>query len=1493
MAEGGEINEDDLSTDIKDWNQAQVRKWILELPGMDEDIADTVAKEKVNGASLLLFERADFTDIGVPLGPAKLIIHARDELVELKKKQPGNACKPYPFSRNHDTYRYIENNILDTVESGASNFIEPCHEYKAFTKTTDGTKMDKFIKEVIPFAAACMNSRTNGTIHFGIGDTQQGYNHGQIMGVVVEDKEAYATELKTAIDAYFEYKHKWAAQKCIKPPRFVDVLNRNMTSFNKCVIEVDIAPDSVICEENVYHTYMHKMNSKKTKKKAKENQAFPEKLFYVREGGNTCNLIKNTKVYEQFLENVPQLSKLRKKAEEEHLSVIKSSTQGSRLTEIITGSTLSLDKSRYEHYVVVTNKSHPLQLESLGFLVELNPMAVLDFDPESATHGLQYHLDQFMTVSVHSPTLYKITEAVEDIAKKLKLTRSTSWVFCNGGTDQEQSCATDKWLISKGALVRGVISFLCRKDVLPNKRFLVIFLLLSTVNDCMDPLIETFRAFLQELGGTGQILCICDNEQGFTSWKSLIEVQCAMDISDRCIFELSFAEVNGTILSLWSKNRISNRFLSCGGGSKVLLGKKVEQSLDTLEVLCVNQCEGGNDDKITIEENFYRGGKVSWWNFYFSEQPGSTSFIKRDMFDYMKNTVIKELCTLKKACALLNLIHVTGCGGTTLAMHLLWDLREMFRCAVLKNSKADLAEVSQQVVKLLLHGHKEQAPSVPVLLMVDDFDDENKVSDLQQLIEAECVKEGIQCKSPQVPLLNCMRSHSSEPPQTTADTVFIGNHLSEKEQKLFEEKLIEIEKTHKNAETFYGFMIMKKNFKPEYIESVVRNTLKSFNIDQSPSQLLAFLVLLNVYCKRSCLSVSLCEEFLGLQTVFGTNKIEDGFGKFSTLICRCSVESKVVFSGVKVIHSSIAKQCLQELTTAHGVNKAEITALLLNSSKLYESTQGRDNLLQDVRDILVKRQRSRDNTEEESQFSPLIHEIARETPGLEEIVLENAAQRLNNDAIVSQLLARYYYLKKKDFSSAKSWAKQARHLSKDSSYIADTTAQITKHELKNAIEKDKEEPISPNALKEYLKMAHEATEAFKETCRLAKKESIQRLNVKTDNNPFNTSGCLGEVQVGVLVIDLLQKIPVFCTSPDTMSKFLSGNVKLQDIRRDDPWKHKNQHYYDVLQQFEDILCNLKYRMKMNFDFLDNFCVNMGFRSGIKDSREQESQKKLVYCFTKYMKLFCKTDSTFLKKTSNNMLLKLHQCRKFLESEKADSYYGILNCLSRKDIAKETMEKITKCSSIVCHQDQDPKEFINFIYANVVLSRIKLESKQLLPYQEIIDTLVYILQRPRKIRDNLPLFFIAVVLLWPSPHHSQYKTLGTLVSKLKTCYHSEMKDVYNGKTPVIHFLLGKKPGYDRLVHIEEIESSIKPEQGQFACMWGNGKIWKEKKVEGLLCRVTGEVRDDCILAHTCFPDLKLQVSPMYRSQISGLREGSQVSFFIGFSIRGPIALGIEM
>lgn len=112
----------------------------------------------------------------------------------------------------------------------------------------------------------------------------------------------------------------------------------------------------------------------------------------------------------------------------------------------------------------------------------------------------------------------------------------------------------------------------------------------------------------------------------------------------------------------------------------------------------------------------------------------------------------------------------------------------------------------------------------------------------------------------------------------------------------------------------------------------------------------------------------------------------------------------------------------------------------------------------------------------------------------------------------------------------------------------------------------------------FLKMTQSAIDVFKETQSLAKKELIQQLKVKSDNCPFNTSGCLGEIQVGVLVIEVLAKTPIFSKQNvlhDKMSQVLSGKMKLQDTEKSDRWYSKHRAYYMILRDCEDVLYNLK------------------------------------------------------------------------------------------------------------------------------------------------------------------------------------------------------------------------------------------------------------------------------------------------------------------------------
>lgn len=145
---------------------------------------------------------------------------------------------------------------------------------------------------------------------------------------------------------------------------------------------------------------------------------------------------------------------------------------------------------------------------------------------------------------------------------------------------------------------------------------------------------------------------------------------------------------------------------------------------------------------------------------------------------------------------------------------------------------------------------------------------------------------------------------------------------------------------------------------------------------------------------------------------------------------------------------------------------------------------------------------------------------------MEESVLENAAKRFPNDPIINQLLARYYYLKKHNFSAAKRFTKKAKELCKDSSYIADTTAQVFKHEMRSMIT-ERRDHLDPETTRKLLEMCQIAKGACQETQKLARAESLRRLKTGKDNSVLNISGFLGEIQVHLLLIEVLEKTPVF------------------------------------------------------------------------------------------------------------------------------------------------------------------------------------------------------------------------------------------------------------------------------------------------------------------------------------------------------------------------------
>lgn len=1444
----------------------------------------------------------------------KVVITKDKKKKKLKAEQL--TCMPYPFDQFHSSHRYIEHYLLITPETGPLNLIDPIHEFKALTNTDTATEKDikmKFSNEVFRFASACMNSRTNGTIHFGILDKP----HGEIVGIEVTRKDAFIDHFHVMIKQYFEESEISEAKKCIREPRFVEVLLQNNTPSDRFVIEVDVIPKHSVCKEKYFYIKMQNCKAETWK----QNQ---DASLFVRDGASSKDILGNVKQrdkdFRAFINKVKSLAASRKEAEEEYeRKAKKKESEGQKLIKLLIGNRESLDNSYYNWYILVTNKCHPNQTKNLDFLKEIKLVAVLEFDPESESKGVAKAYKRSRVANLHFPNQYEEKTTTREAISSLNLFNQPSWIFCNGRSDLKgeryKPLEPQLWQRERASEVRKLISFLTDETLMIRGKFLVVFLLLSPVESPGDPLIETFCAFYQTLKGMESILCICVDSQIYQRWKDLLQTRLTItdELTSHSISTLNLELINSTILKLKPVTQSLRRFLPSHGSSSVILEKKEEDVLTALEILCENECKDTdiekNESKFqefkkTKEEHFYRGGKVSWWNFYFSSENYSLPFVKRDKYEDLKGLIQCYAESPKPVFVkIINLYHHPGCGGTTLAMNVLWDLKKNFRCAVLKNKATDFEETGEQVTKLITYKATSHQDYIPVLLLVDDFEEQENVYILQNTIHSILVEKGLRYEKTLVIILNCMRSQNPDESAKLADSIALEYQLSPKERRAFEDKLEEIEKQHKNCENFYSFMIMKKNFDETYIENVVKNILKGRkgqNTDSKEFQLISFLALLNSYVTDFTISVSQCEIFLGItgtSTPWKRESLEDKMRTYSTLLINTEVAEYGACAGVRIIHPLIANCCLQELERSYHLDKCQIALKILKENIFYDSGIGRDRFQHDIQTLLLTRQRKEYGDETDTLFSPLIEALQNDEI---ERVLTEGTLRFPQNAFICQALARHFYIKEKNFDTALDWANMAKKRAPKNSYISDTLGQVYKSKIKWWLDANKNcRDITVNDLTHFLEAAENASRAFKKSQEQNDTKdyetetwSLQKSKRKYDM--YNTAGFLGEIEVGLYTIQILQLTPCFHkeneSSKKIMAEFLSGKWNI-------PTKPKNE-YYSALTKFTSYLQNLQPDMKKCFDFFSDYMGLLKTRNIQKEIAEISLSKKISRCFSKYREHFCHVDVGPLQ-SKESQLLQEENCRRDLEALKADRLSGLLEYLNpNHKEAANVMENIVKKYTFLFRENpnkQLAKEKQNFILANIILNCLKPNSKFIQPLTVLKKYLREVLQFVQLSHPYPDPYFLACLLFWPENDEldEDSKLMERYVSSLYRSFRRQYGSMRRSKQPSTLFYLGKKRGLNSLVHKAEMEQYFSKEQN-INFFWQSGDVWKEKEVKDLLHRLTGLAEGKKIsIEYGTEKKIKIPVTSVYSGPLRSGGNIERVSFYLGFSIEGPLAYDIEV
>ncbi|XP_028993382.1 sterile alpha motif domain-containing protein 9-like [Betta splendens] len=822
--------------------------------------------------------------------------------------------------------------------------------------------------------------------------------------------------------------------------------------------------------------------------------------------------------------------------------------------------------------------------------------------------------------------------------------------------------------------------------------------------------------------------------------------------------------------------------LSTANGGEVYVGSEIQDSPALLDVLYANHFEGQRFAPELIkqtEENFYRGAPPLWLNFHISEQAESdgtrTPLIKRDGYDTLKQQIKQK--KNHPGISTVKLFHQPGCGGTTLAMQVLWDLRKTFRCAVLEDSTSDMKSVAKAVVQLFTAGSRDVQNTVLLLL-----NNEQILDHLEESIKEVIAEQRVVPKMPVLVLFCCVRKNAVR----QVNYVFLEKSLSGREMKKFNEKKNELSQQYPNRhQQFHGFNILQTNFSKDYAREVSTVFTKLLNAKRKlRSQLAAFLALLNTYVPGSYLMESQCLEFF--QHYDSNHKgtyLQTRMKPFSDLIVTFTQNTSPK-KLVRLANPIIAEQCV-EVMAEEGVTRSGTARNFIT----YFCRAGVPPFLLDfIKVMLTKREEKEEGEGEEEheikekRFSRLILDILKfEGKPISAKVLEVAAKKIaypngKKNLFFPQALARLYYIEIKNYIQAERWAKEAKKRDPGNSFIADTLGQVYKNHLKNRARE------STATQREILKLATKAIKAFKDAELLAESES--GTDMKADGvqvSHFYNARCqFGYLQVCIILYYSL------VDQNEIWEEVLTKKVPLGSVLR--------SLGDNKLFRFKKLIEQLRDDVKEKCEFLNTFLTYS--KPSLQKKDPSDCQRTVTTCYRIYVER------------------------------------------PEPDLVMEIKDKLRDDNEEAAEDAESPESCL-----------------------------------------------AAVLKEWSMDNQDNSPNLKPLIQKTKHSYEAAFGKYFRSRYLCPLFYLGREIVPANTIH-GLVENQDKTEKF-INYMINKDRIFRDVRVQQQLFKCEGRVENYRIITNVGGCDIRMKANMQESTWVP-----RQVSFYIGFTISGPVAFGIQ-
>uniref|UniRef100_A0A8W8JSG5 Sterile alpha motif domain-containing protein 9-like n=1 Tax=Magallana gigas TaxID=29159 RepID=A0A8W8JSG5_MAGGI len=1038
-------------------------------------------------------------------------------------------------ARATDAYR--KHAVFRTSSLFISNLIEPLHCFR-HTADHDPSSLKWIAKETVRFACACFSDRTNGTIHFGISENsnKDGYGDRKVVGLQINQKELLKVFYEEIQQSFYKDQLSIVLQ-CLRPPQFVKVTSRGYTDKEDkqlFVVEIDVVPSYSLTAHDTF--YLREENEK--------NENVPRIYKFDKN-------VPKVLCHDDLKNYMSEKSKIINNRKDKEMSPLPPTSYEHLREQFLNVYTDGCDKLANVVYPILflspldTAMSNDFASENFEFLLNLKPTAIFDFHSSLDKKCLykfvndelervvqEYTIDQFDRNSdkyVNNPE--RLNSVLEELISSDEL---KPWIFCNGYEPYMKPPLNRlDWKKERSEGFREVTRYL--QHELSNERALVIFLILSKNYDIMLDVAEEVILKFQN-----QWIAMSENEKLIKEWRDELLRRDSVDkktLTERCIIGLPWKQVNNIVKEVSGSFSIRGDWqLPTSTGAICYLKNKTKNELCDLEIICINECENHDISQDSqklerhlqhVEELFYRGGQVSWWNFYFEND----HVLTRSQQERIEKSIEKLLDPKQRdddtRVPYFRLFHQPGAGGTTTARHTLWHFRAKYRCAVVR-------KITDQTCGQIerLRCFEESDNPKPLIILIDNGDEE-KVDNLQAHLEKIARTSGKNDSGSIYCLLFLCVRQANLPVSTESGEVQLKHELSKKELEWLKRKYQSLDDRFLknegvNPKLLISFNMLKENFDTKYIERTIKefvdgieskkekclikylSLINSFDTDFQPVPLSAF----DPVMEDRKFTVVLCMGSVS-QMRKKSSKVkknwENTLGQSSKVLLNLTARNLSGGQTLSIVSKLFAKTILDYIVEKENISISSVMIECLKHPMLKKTNQSTKLLKKIIQDILKKREFTADHRKE--MFSPIILEIqAKEGNDKAAGVLETG-YATTKDPMLAQQIARFY-IHVSNWEKAEQYAKDAVNSIPDNSFLWDTYGQIFKKRLAERYKEylANEKRPTDSEMNEFVQIAMKGIEKFSEE---------QTKSENANSGRENDAGYYGEVRLIVQLLDLL------------------------------------------------------------------------------------------------------------------------------------------------------------------------------------------------------------------------------------------------------------------------------------------------------------------------------------------------------------------------------------